>query len=79
MGVQRVFETLQTRFSSMASQSKNSSTLDEQEQKTTATAETLDNDLPAVDKAKERQLVRKLDLYIVPVVMLLYLFSFLDR
>ena len=60
----------------MTSQSKNSSTLEEQEQKS---AETFDNDLPAIDTAKERQLVRKLDLYIVPVVMLLYLFSFLDR
>lgn len=35
--------------------------------------------LPAIDKKKERQLVRKLDRYIVPVVMLLYLMSFLDR
>ena len=60
----------------MTSQSKSSSTLEEQEQKS---AEPFDNDLPAIDKAKERQLVRKLDLYIVPVVMLLYLFSFLDR
>jgi len=60
----------------MASNSKNSSRLEEQEQKS---AGTFDNHLPAIDKAKERQLVRKLDLYIVPVVMLLYLFSFLDR
>lgn len=60
----------------MASQSKDSSTLEAEEQKTT---ETFDNDLPAIDRKKERQLVRKLDLYIVPVVMLLYLFSFLDR
>jgi len=60
----------------MASHSKNSSTLEEQEQKS---AGTFDNDVHAIDKVKERQLVRKLDLYIVPVVMLLYLFSFLDR
>lgn len=33
----------------------------------------------ATDKAKERQLLRKLDLCIIPVVMLLYIFSFLDR
>ncbi|KXT10758.1 hypothetical protein AC579_6850 [Pseudocercospora musae] len=33
----------------------------------------------AIDRAKERKLVRKLDLHIVPVVMLLYLLSFLDR
>lgn len=32
-----------------------------------------------IDQAKERKLVRKLDLHIVPVVMLLYLLSFLDR
>ena len=31
------------------------------------------------EKAAERSLVRKLDLHIVPVIMLLYLFSFLDR
>lgn len=76
MAARRVFTTFRARFFSMASQSKNSSTLEEQEQKST---ETFDNDLPVIDKAKERQLVRKLDLYIVPVVMLLYLFSFLDR
>lgn len=35
--------------------------------------------LPAIDKKKERQLVRKLDRYIVPMMMLLYLMSFLDR
>lgn len=32
-----------------------------------------------IDLAKQRKLVRKLDLHIVPVVMLLYLLSFLDR
>lgn len=32
-----------------------------------------------IDKVKERKLVRKLDLHIVPVVMLLYTLSFLDR
>ena len=32
-----------------------------------------------IDEAAEKKLVRKLDLYIIPVVMLLYLLSFLDR
>ncbi|KAF2166219.1 hypothetical protein M409DRAFT_23411 [Zasmidium cellare ATCC 36951] len=32
-----------------------------------------------IDPVKERRLVRKLDLHIVPMVMLLYLLSFLDR
>lgn len=32
-----------------------------------------------IDIAREARLVRKLDLYIVPPVMFLYLFSFLDR
>jgi len=32
-----------------------------------------------VAPALEAKLVRKLDLYIIPVVMLLYLLSFLDR
>jgi hypothetical protein len=35
--------------------------------------------LEEVDPVAERKLVRKLDLFIVPVVMLLYLLSFLDR
>ena len=34
---------------------------------------------PEIDPVKEKKLVRKLDLHIVPVVMLLYLLSFLDR
>lgn len=36
------------------------------------------HDLPG-DKAAERRLFRKLDLHIIPIIMLLYLFSFLDR
>ncbi len=35
--------------------------------------------LPVIDHVAENKLVRKLDLMIVPPVMLLYLFSFLDR
>jgi hypothetical protein len=35
--------------------------------------------LDGVDPVYEAKIVRKLDLYIIPVVMLLYLFSFLDR
>lgn len=31
------------------------------------------------DPAAERKLVRKLDRHIIPVIMLLYLLSFLDR
>lgn len=30
-------------------------------------------------KVDERKLVRKLDLYLIPLIMALYLFSFLDR
>lgn len=40
---------------------------------------TINDVLPAIDKDKERRLVRKLDVRIVPMVMLLYLLSFLDR
>ena len=36
-------------------------------------------DLPAIDHVAEAELIRKLDIMIVPPVMLLYLFSFLDR
>ena len=32
-----------------------------------------------IDHHAEAKLVRKLDLFIIPIVMLLYLFSFLDR
>lgn len=35
--------------------------------------------LDGVDPILEAKLVRKLDLYIIPVVMALYLLSFLDR
>ncbi|KAF2760738.1 putative MFS transporter [Pseudovirgaria hyperparasitica] len=38
-----------------------------------------DTEPPEIDIQAEKRLVRKLDLYIVPVVMLLYLLSFLDR
>lgn len=30
-------------------------------------------------QADEKKLVRKLDLYLIPLIMCLYLFSFLDR
>ena len=32
-----------------------------------------------IDHVAEKRLVKKLDFYIIPIVMLLYLFSFLDR
>ncbi|KIW10903.1 hypothetical protein PV08_10202 [Exophiala spinifera] len=35
--------------------------------------------IPEIDHAAEARLTRKLDLYIIPPTMLLYLFSFLDR
>lgn len=35
--------------------------------------------VPEIDYAAEQKVLRKLDLYIVPPVLLLYLFSFLDR
>jgi hypothetical protein len=35
--------------------------------------------LPVIDPAEEAKLIRKLDFYIIPLTMLLYLFSFLDR
>lgn len=41
--------------------------------------EEIEGQLNEVDPIAEAKLVRKLDLYIIPVVMLLYLLSFLDR
>lgn len=38
-----------------------------------------DASIVEIDHVAEKKLVRKLDLYIIPVVMLLYLLSFLDR
>ena len=38
-----------------------------------------EEELFAIDPKKEKKLVRKLDMYIIPPVMLLYLLSFLDR
>jgi len=72
MHAKAILQRLQARFS--MSDSKNASTLEEQK-----AVETLGDNLPAIDKRRERQLVRKLDRYIVPVLMLLYLLSFLDR
>jgi hypothetical protein len=39
----------------------------------------VERQLGEVDTVYEAKLVRKLDLFIIPVVMLLYLLSFLDR
>jgi hypothetical protein len=39
----------------------------------------IERQLGEVDVVFEAKLVRKLDLFIIPVVMLLYLLSFLDR
>lgn len=39
----------------------------------------VEHQLDSVDPKLEAKLVRKLDLFIIPVVMLLYLLSFLDR
>lgn len=39
----------------------------------------VDRQLGEVDPLFEAKLVRKLDMFIIPVVMLLYLLSFLDR
>ncbi|KAL4883912.1 major facilitator superfamily domain-containing protein [Aspergillus karnatakaensis] len=37
------------------------------------------SDVPAIDEVAEKKLIRKMDYYILPFVVLLYLFSFLDR
>ena len=42
-------------------------------------AEDIEGQLEDVDPIAETKLVRKLDIFLVPVVMLLYLLSFLDR
>jgi hypothetical protein len=39
----------------------------------------VEQQLGEVDPVYEAKLVRKLDIFIIPVVMLLYLLSFLDR
>lgn len=44
-----------------------------------STEDEIEGQLEDVDPIAEARLVRKLDLHIIPVVMLLYLFSFLDR
>jgi len=41
--------------------------------------EEVEGQLEDLDPAAEGKLVRKLDLFVIPVVMLLYLLSFLDR
>lgn len=39
----------------------------------------LSPDFPSIDEKAEKKLIRKMDTYILPFVVLLYLFSFLDR
>jgi hypothetical protein len=39
----------------------------------------LSSDISAMDELAEKRLIRKMDIYILPFVVLLYLFSFLDR
>lgn len=39
----------------------------------------LSPDFPSIDEEAEKKLIRKMDMYILPFVVLLYLFSFLDR
>ncbi|KAL4782701.1 histidine phosphatase superfamily [Aspergillus varians] len=39
----------------------------------------LGSDTAAIDEKAEKKLIRKMDMYILPFVVLLYLFSFLDR
>jgi hypothetical protein len=41
--------------------------------------EEVEGQLEELDTVAEGKLVRKLDLFVIPVVMLLYLLSFLDR
>ena len=41
--------------------------------------EDLSFDTEAIDRAAEKRLVRKCDLHVVPIVSLLYMFSFMDR
>ena len=52
-------------------------------QRVPGTTDSLDSDvedqLDQMDSTAEAKLVRKLDLFLIPVVMLLYLLSFLDR
>ena len=36
-------------------------------------------DTEAIDRAAEKRLVRKCDIHVVPIVSLLYMFSFMDR
>jgi hypothetical protein len=43
------------------------------------TSDEIERQLGEVDPLFEAKLVRKLDAFIIPVVMLLYLLSFLDR
>lgn len=44
-----------------------------------AEEEEVERQLGELDVVAERKLVRKLDIFLIPTVMLLYLFSFLDR
>ena len=42
-------------------------------------AEELSRDLPPIDRAAEKRLVRKCDLHVLPMISLLYMLAFVDR
>ncbi|KAM3416385.1 hypothetical protein BST61_g7983 [Cercospora zeina] len=44
-----------------------------------ASVDAASNDIPYIDPEKQRKLVRKIDWHVLPLVMLLYLNSFIDR
>jgi len=62
----------------LASEKYTETSLDDGPQIIIASQQDLEN-IPEIDHAAEAKLVRKLDRYIIPPTMLLYLVSFLDR
>jgi hypothetical protein len=60
-------------------EAKNIFPLNDHVSKDGAEEENIGIQLPEIDSVAEKKLVRKLDMHLVPVVMLLYLLSYLDR
>lgn len=60
-------------------QYKSSDSIEEDYTRDSEKTDTISAPIAAIDHAAERKLVRKLDLYIMPLFFFLYMLCFLDR
>jgi hypothetical protein len=56
-----------------------SSSMEKEGRNVSPTTEDARHESEVIDVEKEKALVRKIDWHLIPIIMVLYLFSFLDR